>query len=276
MDLTNKQTTCRNCGTTGHLYRECPQPISSYGIICYRINKTNNKPEYVMIQRKDSLCFMEFIRGKYDIKNIKYICQLIKDMTKKEKKYLLKKQFEELWNYVWYQVSIQRHTNEYNFAKIKFETLVKGFLLDGNFVNLEILVDTTESLYDEPEWGFPKGRRRLREDDITCAVREFTEETGISNEMITLKPSNTPFAEVFFGTNHVLYRHIYFIAKIDSTDFNSNIIEVDRENINQLREVRAIRWFSFEDTMNHIRPYNTERKKIFKEINNIICKTEKI
>ena len=278
MDLAVKQITCRNCGITGHLYRECPQPISSYGIICYRINTVNNKPEYIMIQRKDSLCFMEFIRGKYDLKNIKYINQLIKDMTGDEKKYLVSKPFDELWNYVWYQTCIQRNTTEFNFAKIKFDTLVKGFQLNDKFINLDILVDTTETLYYEPEWGFPKGRRRLREDDVTCAVREFTEETGITSNLIKMKYLNTPFAEVFFGTNNVLYRHIYFIAKIEDnhTDIRSNIIEVDKDNINQVREVRAIRWFSFEETMNHIRSYNTERKKIFKEVHNIICRSEKV
>ena len=66
------------------------------------------------------------------------------------------------------------------------------------------------------------------------------------------------------------------IAKIENTDINSNIIEVDIDNINQVREVRAIRWFSFDETMNHIRPYNIERKKIFKEVHNIICRSEKL
>ena len=37
--------TCRNCGYDGHLYKECPHPITSFGIICYRIknNNLNNK-----------------------------------------------------------------------------------------------------------------------------------------------------------------------------------------------------------------------------------------
>ena len=268
-----KHNTCRNCGIIGHLYRECPQPITSYGIICYRINK-NNAPEYLMIQRKDSLCFMEFIRGKYDIKNTKYICQLIKDMTTKEKNYLITRNFDDLWNHVWYQTSIQKHTNEFVFSKSKFETLRKGFQLDNKFINLEILVDTTENLHEEPEWGFPKGRRRLREEDINCAIREFTEETGITNDMIVLKPTKTPFAEVFFGTNHVLYRHIYFIAKIETSDLETYTIDVDINNINQIREVQAIQWFSYENTMSHIRDHNLERKKIFREVHNII-KNEK-
>ena len=33
-----------------------------------------------------------------------------------------------------------------------------------------------------PEWGFPKGRRNLKERDRECAVREFSEETGLTAE----------------------------------------------------------------------------------------------
>ena len=52
----HRQHTCRNCGEVGHLYKSCPQPIMSFGIICYRINE--GKIEYLMIQRRDSLSFM--------------------------------------------------------------------------------------------------------------------------------------------------------------------------------------------------------------------------
>ena len=93
--------TCRNCGLNGHLYKDCIHPIMSFGIICYKIE--NNNIKYLMIQRKDSLSFMEFIRGKYETNNIDYISQLINNMTKEEKKLLEKKDFELIWNYAWSQ-----------------------------------------------------------------------------------------------------------------------------------------------------------------------------
>ena len=39
-----------------------------------------------MIQRKDSLCYIEFIRGKYKINDINYIFKLFKYITNKENK----------------------------------------------------------------------------------------------------------------------------------------------------------------------------------------------
>ena len=57
---------CNNCGKKGHLYKECKLPVTSCGNIVFRLDK--DEPEILMIQRKDSLCYIDFIRGKYDIK----------------------------------------------------------------------------------------------------------------------------------------------------------------------------------------------------------------
>ena len=62
---------CRNCGLTGHIYKNCPHPIMSFGVICYKIE--DNETKFLMIQRKDSLSFMEFIRGKYELINLDYV-----------------------------------------------------------------------------------------------------------------------------------------------------------------------------------------------------------
>ena len=48
---------CNNCGNEGHLYRHCRLPVLSYGILCI------NKDKLLMIQRKDSLSYIEFSTG---------------------------------------------------------------------------------------------------------------------------------------------------------------------------------------------------------------------
>lgn len=264
-----KPHTCRNCGLIGHLYKDCPHPTMSFGIICFRVRQ--GVPEYLMIQRKDSLSFMEFIRGKYQIHQVDYIKQLLAAMTHRERQFLLQSSFENLWNYVWCQPSIPKHTTEFLEAKRKFDTLRAGFLHQetATWTNLEELLKHNPSPYKEPEWGFPKGRRRLREEDVHCAVREFCEETGFKQHDLQLMSDLQPFEEIFYGTNNVLYRHVYYIARICGD--SDKVLSIDPRNINQVREVRAIRWFPFEETMSHIRSHNRERKTLFQQAHLKVC-----
>jgi hypothetical protein len=79
------------------------------------------------------------------------------------KKYLSSNNtFDEIWNYAWYQnnVSNIKHTNEYNESRNKFEYL-KDRQIYRNLVN-----NTFFASEHEQEWGFPKGRRKLKENAI--------------------------------------------------------------------------------------------------------------
>lgn len=260
---------CRNCGVNGHLYKDCPHPIMSLGIICYR--KENNEIKFLMIQRKDSLSFMEFIRGKYDTQDIIYIKQLLTAMTITEKNMILKKNFDEIWNYVWCQsvTSVIKHTKEYVESKQKFDIL----LLNNTLNNIIITLLKSNSIQKcEQEWGFPKGRRKLRESDIDCAVREFCEETRLQPDDINIYNKIVPFEEIFYGTNNVLYKHSYYIAKLNKLD---STLCIDPKCIDQIREVRALQWFSFEEVLLHIKSHNVERIEIFKQSYNIISDIEK-
>lgn len=254
--------TCRNCGLQGHLYKDCPHPIMSFGIICYKLK--GDDIEYLMIQRKDSLSFMEFIRGKYKPDQVQYIIQLLGCMAANERNMLLTKTFEELWNIIWYQPTLPRQTSEFHDAKRKFDMLREGVYVGSKFITLKELIDIAPSPYTEPEWGFPKGRRRLKEEDIDCAVREFCEETAFIPSDIQVVKGLPPFEEIFFGTNNVLYRHVYYIACFQGDQERSTT--VDPNNINQAREVRAISWFSFEEILKHIRAHNKERKELFRQV----------
>lgn len=255
MTTTTKINVCRNCGGMGHVYKYCKKPIMSFGVICYRKNEYTNQYEYLMIQRRNSLSFVEFIRGKYDICNHQYIKHLMALMTIYERKLLLTMSFDMLWNQVWYQSFTQKQlTNDYAFAKLKFQLLKECGSID-------LFLAETTSKYREPEWGFPKGRRRLRESDIDCAIREFCEETGLTKSEIKIDKEDEQYEETFYGTNKVLYTHIYYTAKIIKNIYKR--VYIDYCNPHQAREVQKVKWLSKEEVIRLIRDYNIERKEVF-------------
>ena len=59
---------CNNCGKKGHMYKDCKYPVTSCGNIIY--SDDSKEPRVLMIQRKDSLCYIDFVRGKYDNRNL--------------------------------------------------------------------------------------------------------------------------------------------------------------------------------------------------------------
>jgi 8-oxo-dGTP pyrophosphatase MutT (NUDIX family) len=185
-------------------------------------------------------------------------------MAANEREMLVTKEFEELWNIIWYQPSLPRQTAEYHEAKRKFDMLRTGVSYSNRIVTLQDLLVLAPSPYTEPEWGFPKGRRRLREEDIDCAVREFCEETAFDTNDIKVQTGLPPFEEIFFGTNNILYRHVYYVASLQGNQ--SRNTSVDPHNINQAREVRAVSWFKFEEILSHIRAHNKERKELFCQV----------
>jgi 8-oxo-dGTP pyrophosphatase MutT (NUDIX family) len=258
--------TCRNCGINGHLYKDCVRPIMSFGVICYKIE--NGIVKYLMIQRKDSLSFMEFIRGKYNTNDIRYIRKLLSGMTNNERQLLRTKTFDEIWVYAWYQNNTMhiKQTVEYVDSKQKFDTLCVTHILKR-------LLEDRFMLNVEQEWGFPKGRRKLKERDFDCAVREFCEETRLKSDDIEVLDQQVPFEEIFFGTNDILYKHTYYLAKMKNME---KYVSIDHNCVEQMREVRALKWFTYEETINHIKKRNIERQKIIENVHSIILSNEKI
>jgi len=256
---------CSNCGKSGHNYRRCLAPIISLGIIIYK--EIDKQIKYLIIQRKNTLGFVEFMRGKYNLENLNYLKLLFEIMTIKERNLIIKNDFDTLWNTLWLNKNNKHFYNEYECSKYKFNILKKGFIKNNSLVNLETIDTISHKKYSGPEWGFPKGRRNLRETDIQCAIREFTEETGVKSidyNILHIKP----VCESFMGTNNIRYKHIYYIAK--AKDTLGDTIEIDTNNINQISEISDIQWVSFVDVLKKIRSYNIEKKNMLEKLNKIL------
>ena len=255
---------CNNCGKTGHIFQSCNEPITSVGIIAYRINN-NDTIEYLMICRKDTLGYLDFIRGRYNLSNIEYIKNIINIMTIDEKNRIINSDFNYLWKNMWGEnIGIQYRGEEKN-AKAKFNQLKKGILINNTYINLEILIKNSDTLWQEPEWGFPKGRRNYQEKDVYCALREFTEETGFDGSSINLINNLIPYEEIFIGSNLKCYKHKYFVGLIENT--------VNPSFKYQDTEVSKVEWKSFDNCKKSIRNYNFEKLEIIESVNNIL--TEK-
>ena len=131
---------CSNCGKDNHLQRECREPLTSYGLICYNdfpllINKNNYISNYkiVMIRRKDTIGYVEFLRGKYNIHKYDYIIKLFDMMTKLEKDRILEiRDFDKLRTHLGMTKKNYIYKNEYDSAKIKFNTLINNTIMIKN------------------------------------------------------------------------------------------------------------------------------------------------
>jgi 8-oxo-dGTP pyrophosphatase MutT (NUDIX family) len=273
---------CTNCGENGHILRSCPSPITSYGIIAIRRSQqlqenldqklcsmqpfissgiyTPSGYEYLLIQRKDSLSFVEFIRGKYSINNMPYVIQLFQGMTKLEHQRILMTNFEDLWQSVWGSGSIT-HKMDYENSKLRYTELAGE---DGRGIHR--IIAENPSVWDEPEWGFPKGRRNPRESDIRCALREFEEETNIPRSQIQIIANVQPLTETFLGSNHVHYCHKYYLGMCNS----NTIAELNISNPHMFREIGAICWLPLDLALQKIRPDNVEKREILLKTGSIL------
>ena len=183
---------CNNCGKHGHLFHQCKNPITSIGIIVF--NNSDNL-NYLMIRRKDSLGYVDFMRGKYPLFNKRYLLNIISEMTETEKNKLLTSEFDVLWKELWGDFVGIQYRGEEKISKEKFNSLKIGITLTNDEYNLESLIQQCEFNWEEPEWGFPKGRRNYQEKDLTCALREFEEETGCSKNALKLVQNVLPIEE---------------------------------------------------------------------------------
>ena len=242
---------CNNCGKYGHLFYICKIPITSIGIIVFR--KVKGEYQYLMIRRKDSLGYVDFTRAKFVVTQKVCIMNMLIQMTNLEKASLLKK-YEQV------------KSGNSSGIKENILELINGVTLEnGEFYDLKSLLLESSLTYEwqDPEWGFPKGRRNANECDYDCAVREFTEETGYPKHILNNIRNVVPFEETFTGSNYNSYRHKYYLMFVSYEDSIVN-------HKFQKAEVSGLDWFPLKECLDNIRPYNLEKKRLIQSVENCL------
>lgn len=198
------------------------------------------------------MSFAEFMRGKYDPEDGNYLSMLVKNMTLKEQASIASDSFESLWRQLW---GDDRSSSEYAASRDKFTALDRVALMRDNL-----------SPYTEPEWGFPKGRRSRGESDVSCAIREFDEETNIPREaFVVLK--NIVLEETFTGLNNVRYKHVYFVGLLTQPE----LVNLSQKMTPmQRREISGIAWKTFSEAEALVRPHHIERLGMLSQLREII------
>lgn len=193
---------CNNCNRNNHVYSNCRAPITSIGVIAFRCGESG--PEFLMIRRRDSFGFVDFIRGKYSLNDEAYIQRIIDEMTLSEKANLMRLTFDQLWRLLWGEYTRgSQYKNEEHVSFEKYRQVLGGIRTkDGRVKNLQQFIDDSPTRWTETEWGFPKGRRNYNEKDLPCALRECLEETGYDIIPENVIQNIAPFEEIFMGVGY--------------------------------------------------------------------------
>lgn len=210
-------------------------PITSYGILLFYVDD-NDQLVYLLSQRRDTIEYAEFLRGRYTRHNLD---TYFSRMTPDERTRLEKYTFDELWDDLWINHDNRFYRDMQPKAKSKFEQ---------NHDLLQEMLENTTTTVLEPRWGFPKGKRNIQESELECSFREFQEETRMSIDYLNLL-NLPPCTEVFKGSNGKMYSTIYYVAQVDHE------IPIRKMVTNGLRtetiseEISNLRWCTISEAL---------------------------
>lgn len=265
---------CVNCGKAGHTRFKCFEPYTSYGIVLFdaavplqlakidkKINvRASNKANYhlipqlpglvdgvrfLVVRKKHSYSFLEFVLGRYELDDLDGLTSIFEHLTLPELRVIEQHSYDHCASECGIG-SLHYESSKAKFSRIKQSTL---------FQKLRLLVH-----YPEPEWGFPKGRKMAGESNLECALREFSEETDLQPEDLSVFERVLPLCENYIGTDGHNYRHIYFLAQANHRPPLLHYALQDSP------ETSEIRWITIREMNKYFRPYQREKKQILSEL----------
>jgi ADP-ribose pyrophosphatase YjhB (NUDIX family) len=266
---------CNNCGLTGHVSSKCKNPITSYGIIL-----VDQYHRMLMIRRKDTYGYVDYVRGRYSLADNDQLCILIDEMTCDEKAHIKSiktaDDITQTWRKLWGHKTAsagRRYRHEESHAHKVMKRSVNAYMGSSNQLDIKRsnnkisqLCNESKTRWVEPEWGFPKGKQDSSDvDDLMTAKREFTEETGFDIDTIQIVANIKPIEEVYIGSDNRIYKHKYYLA-FDQHE--------DRclDNYQQT-EVSKLEWKSFQEAIDTQRDPSNSKVNVVRLVEEIVEKT---
>lgn len=239
-------------------------PITSYGCI-YRYVPKDLSPHYLLIQRKDSVSYIDLIHGNYRESQLYFMLQ---DISLQERERVLNNDYDTLWE----DLHLKPAEGEsYEYGKEIFENIRP--YLEKLFDEIPPVDQLNRNL-----WLFPKGKINWKEDDSStmspespfeCALREFEEETNgldLTKTNAELVFSD-PVVERYLGSNSKNYQTDYFVFNEVSSEELPPIkpFPVTETPLRELSvgEVQQAKWVPLEDLKDYLRP---ERQQLVEYI----------
>jgi len=251
----------------------------SYGIVCARYNITTQKVEILLVQRRCTYAYAEFLTKAYA--DDSRLMSLLNNMTHDEKTDILTFDFGRMWSRIWFINPESPYTPEdQRLTKDQYDNYLyykNGFLKTyADSKKLKYFI--SKSIDTGMLWEVPKGRKNNgTEKDIVCAIREFSEETGIQPEEYTLL-DDSPIMHTAESTK-VKYVSQYHLALYKQPyrgrDCNKfNFLKLDYDNIHQIAEVSGAAWMD----LDKIKSIDTGNKltQVAKIVNKVLRKKYKI
>ena len=214
----------------------------SYGIILCKKNITG-KLETLLVHKRYTYAYSMFVHGKYIKPNIwpkssmQFIINLLSQMTLEELLDIWSLDFKQIWYRIWLNTNYD--TELY---KRKYTKFYMSFLKHDNGDYLRCIIQQIRN-YNFLNWEVPKGRlKNLQETNLSCAIREVKEETGLNKIDYTILPNARRYINyISLGTRYIC---TYYIAIINPNIryYNNTIFK----NISQLTEISETKWFDID------------------------------
>jgi 8-oxo-dGTP pyrophosphatase MutT (NUDIX family) len=237
---------------------------TAYGVALCRFNK-HKQVEILMIKKRYTYSFFMFVYGFFRKSDTKQLKHLFDTMTFQEKIDIMSMQFHLMW----YRIALNNPDLDYNINDMyelnkiktvdvisrsetrrifrqKREKFMKNFKHDDDTRRLFNLI--SQSTDSELLWEVPKGSRCKGETDLTCAMREFREESSIDMHYYDIIDSE-PAIETH-EDNGVTYRNVYYVAEL-KRKYAAYVPRVHYTNPDQTIEIEQIKWVSL-DAVRHM------------------------